>query len=72
MNDKFQQILQICRCHDGVGWAGAEQHCFFSESAGQLLDKKAARTADKDEKAAAGANASSVSPTVLRSPPILC
>ncbi|GAA5983163.1 hypothetical protein JCM10908_000179 [Rhodotorula pacifica] len=58
MNDKFQQIVQIRRSNDRVGWAGAEQHCFTSEAAGQPLDKKAARVADKDEKTAADANAS--------------
>ncbi|KWU47088.1 hypothetical protein RHOSPDRAFT_14601, partial [Rhodotorula sp. JG-1b] len=58
MNDKFQQLVQIRRSNDRVGWAGAEQHCFTGNGAGQPLDKKAARAADKEEKTAAETNAS--------------
>lgn len=60
MNDKFQQLVQIRRSNDRVGWAGAEQHCFTGDGAGQPLDKKAARAADKEEKTAAETNASPV------------
>lgn len=60
MNDKFQQLVQIRRSNDRVGWAGAEQHCFTGNGAGQPLDKKAARAADKEEKTAAETNASPV------------
>ena len=62
MNDKFQQLVQIRRSNDRVGWAGAEQHCFTGNGAGQPLDKKAARAADKEEKTAAETNASPVRP----------
>ena len=62
MNDKFQQLVQIRRSNDRVGWAGAEQHCFTGNGAGQPLDKKAARAADKEEKTAAETNATPVRP----------
>ncbi|KAI5478234.1 ubiquitin-conjugating enzyme E2 Q [Pseudohyphozyma bogoriensis] len=52
--DKFQEILLTRRSNKNLGWAGAELHCLTPGKAGQSIDKKACRAADKDEESIAG------------------